>query len=176
LNLNQKPTTEQLVNDAATHLGGMNELGQQQGGNNQQMSTDMTYNHMSLGTSMGMNMEMSEQNNTNLLQVMAAQKRHENYMQQQYVNTSYTNSNGNVNNKATEGSNNKGVENKFWALQDDSDDEKEQAPAQPMFNFAAPSFSMPSSSFSTPVASGSFGGNGAALGGGLNIHDDDPDL
>jgi len=130
LQLDKKPTTAQLVADAASHLGGMQELGRS-------------------------NIASMHSTNPNMLQILAAQKRQENYMQQQ--------------NKANM-KNDVGKDNKFWALQNDSDGEEEQKSvaalnfAAPSFNFAAPSFNISS----TPAPSNSFGNN---------LHDDiDPDL
>lgn len=126
--VNQKPTTEQLVSDATSHLHGMQELGQAS---------------MLSGTAIGGNP------NSNLLQVLAAQKRHENYLAQQEAAKPRD----------------VGEENNFWALQDDSDDEGEKPDSVPTFNFAAPSFAL-------PTTSTIFGGSGF----GTNADDDDPDL
>jgi len=128
LQVGQKPTTEQLVADAASHLGGMNQLGQGNGS----MLTDMAV--------------AGSNPNKNLLQVMAAQKRHENYLEQQEAAKPKDIGEG----------------NNFWALLDDDDDEEEKKNVVPTFNFAAPSFAMPTSSTS------GFGQG--------NDLDDDPDL
>lgn len=90
-----------------------------------------------------------------MLQILAAQKRQENYMQQQKeANTKID----------------VGKDNKFWALQNDSDDEEQKESAAPL-NFAAPSFNFAAPSFnisSTPAPPNPFGNN---------LHDDiDPDL
>ncbi|GFH58199.1 predicted protein [Chaetoceros tenuissimus] len=123
LQVNQKPTTQQLVDDAANHLHGMQELG------------------MLSGAAIGGNP------NANLLQVLAAQKRREDYLAQQEAM------------KPRE----IGEGNNFWALQDDSsDDEDKKNSSTPAFNFAAPSFSF------TPATN--FGS------GTTTVLDDDPDL
>ena len=106
LQISQKPTAEQLVADAATHLESLSQLGQ---------------------ASMLSNQAIGSNPNKNLLQVLAAQKRHESHIAQQEAAKPRD---------AGEGNN-------FWALRD-SDDEDETKAAIPAFNFAAPSFSMPS--------------------------------
>lgn len=134
LQLNQKPTAEQLVADAATHLEGMNQLGHQ-------------------GASMLSSQAVGSTGNNptrNLLQIMAAQKRHENYIAQ----------------KEASKPRDVGEGNNFWALQDgDSDEEDAGKEVTPTFNFAAPSFSMPST-FGTNATSVCIS----------QIPDDDPDL
>jgi len=129
LQVNQKPTTEQLVSDATSHLHGMQELGQAS---------------MLSGTAIGGNP------NSNLLQVLAAQKRHENYLAQQEAAKPR----------------NVGEGNNYWALQDDdSDGEREKPDSIKAFNFAAPSFAL-------PTTSTILGGSGF----GTIADDDDPDL
>ena len=108
LQLNQKPTAEQLVTDAANHLESMNQLGQ---------------------ASM-LNSQATGGNTTNLLQVLAAQKRQENVMAQQ---------------EATK-PRDVGEGNNFWALQESDSDEDAPKHVAPAFNFAAPSFAIPSTS------------------------------
>ena len=131
LQVNQKPTTEQLVADAALHLNGMQELGR---------------------ASMLNGAAISGNPNRNLLQVLAAQKRHEDYLaQQEAAKPRHV-----------------GEGNNFWALQgDDSDDEAAKLDSVSTFNFAAPSFAVPT----TAVAS--LGNSGF---GNIAFNDDDPDL
>ena len=124
LQINQKPTTEQLVSDAASHLGNMNELGQ-----------------TSMSTSTGLG-------GSNLLQVLAAQKRQEDYLAQQEAAKPRDLGEG----------------NNFWALRDDDSDE-EGAKQVPSFNFAAPSFALPMTNTNTSI-----GFNSSV------VVDDDPDL
>jgi hypothetical protein len=130
LQINQKPTTEQLVDDAASHLNGMQELGQASTLNGSVCSGNP---------------------NSNLLQVLASQKRHENYLaQQEAAKPRHV-----------------GEGNNYWALQgDDSDDEAAKLDSTPSFNFAAPSFVVPIATAS--LSSGVFGNNA--------FIDDDPDL
>ena len=125
LQINQKPTTQQLVDDAANHLHGMQELGQAS---------------MLSGAAIGGNP------NANLLQVLAAQKRREDYLAQQEAMKPRDIGEG----------------NNFWALQDDSSDDEDKKDSTPAFNFAAPSFSFtPATNFGSGITT---------------VLDDDPDL
>jgi len=106
LQLNQKPTAEQLVDDAAKHLGSLNQLGQ---------------------ASMLSSQAVGSNPNSNLLQVLAAQKRHESHIAQREAAKPRDIGEG----------------NNFWALQDEDEEDKTKE-VSPTFNFAAPSFAMPS--------------------------------
>lgn len=110
--VNKKLSTEQLLDNATTHLQGMQELG---------MSRTLN------------TVGMAESNpDRNLLQVLAAQKRQEDFLAQQKA----------VSQKETGGYLDG---NRFWALgDDDSDNEVDQKNSVPTFNFAAPSFVVPS--------------------------------
>lgn len=137
--VNKKLSTEQLLDNATSHLQDMQELGKSRRLNSAGMEANA---------------------NSNLLQVLAAQKRHEDFLAQQKASSSQKENEGDLGG------------NSFWALRDDdSDDEMEQKNNVNTFNFAAPSFVVPSQSVSVQ-------GSNAAGGDGFQAVDgeDDPDL
>mmetsp|Transcript_8542 Transcript_8542/g.10796 ORF Transcript_8542/g.10796 Transcript_8542/m.10796 type:complete len:268 (+) Transcript_8542:97-900(+) len=118
LQINQTPTAEELVADAANQISKFDEFGKPLFSSSGNYSSDISNNALT-GTS-------------NILQVMAAQKRQEMAVASSYMNQKED----------------KMKDNSYWALHDtDSDEEQDKQESQPSFNFAAPSFSLPPSSF-----------------------------
>mmetsp|Transcript_9902 Transcript_9902/g.18619 ORF Transcript_9902/g.18619 Transcript_9902/m.18619 type:complete len:259 (+) Transcript_9902:91-867(+) len=136
--MNKKLSTEQLMDNTTSHLQDMQELGKSR------TQTDF-------GT--------EENPDSNLLQVLAAQKRREDFLAAQMKAANQKNK-GDV----FDG-------NSFWALRDDDSDheQKEQKNNVATFNFAAPSFVVPTQT--VPVSGPNSNGGLPTIYG-----EDDPDL